>query len=198
MDDQSIFWKYERNSTYYHTCKNLKKCPTALRIYNDPPPHCHKYECFCHRKQLVLPVVIGEVYCPPTFHVRSYMKIGEICAICIEPILHKINAHLTCCGHSFHKTCMLATMHHTFLTQEFKIVCPMCRNELGSDIGDVFDRYQLTKESTGLDKLENYTMRHEYMLPEICFDGVNQGGAFGKLHYLGMNTTCTYCKSSDM
>ena len=166
MDDQCVFWKYERNSTYYYTCKNIKNCPTA-----------NARECFCHRNQLVLPIVIGEVYCPPTYRVRSYMKIGEICAICISPILHKVNAHLTCCGHSFHKTCMLTAMHHADLS-ELDIVCPICRTDLGSDIGDVFHRYQ---NGTGLDKLENYTLRKEYMFPDICF-----------LHYL-MNKTCKDC-----
>ena len=58
-------------------------------------------------------------------------------------------------------------------------------------IGDVFVRYQKTNASTGLDQLENYTMRKEYMWPEICFDGAKTNG---KLHYVGMKKTCNYCK----
>lgn len=192
MDDQAIFWKYERNSIHYSICKDaeLLHCPTReymIQCGDDNIHKTRKWECFCHLSQSVLPTVIGEIWCPPYLNVRAYMKIGETCAICMDPIIHKSNAHLTCCGHAFHKKCMLTAMHYTRISDQNN-TCPICRNELGSDTGDTYNRYNPL--CAGLDKLENFTMVGEYMSPEICFYGEM---VRGKKHYLGNDGQCKYC-----
>jgi RecJ-like exonuclease len=79
-------------------------------------------------------------------------------------------------------------MHKTQMTDEFNIRCPVCRDELGSDTGEIYDRYKIC---SGLDKLENFTMVGEYMTPEICYDCDMR---FGKKHYLGTNRHCHQCQ----
>jgi hypothetical protein len=65
-----------------------------------------------------------------------YIKIGEPCAICFEPIVKARNAYYTECGHKVHKTCITDYYNSTFNNRSlghsfnWKISCPICRHPL--------------------------------------------------------------------
>lgn len=63
---------------------------------------------------------------------KTYIKSGEICKICFEPITSRHNARLTNCGHSFHKKCM--NDYYIYLLRfqpNLDIWCPLCRGDVG-------------------------------------------------------------------
>lgn len=56
----------------------------------------------------------------------SYMKWGQVCVICFDPIVNQQNAYLTECNHAMHKACITSLWNSTnFSSMEFK--CPLCR-----------------------------------------------------------------------
>lgn len=65
-----------------------------------------------------------------------YIKIGEPCMICLEPILNRKNAYCTECGHKIHKTCITDYYNSTYNNKRnghkhnWKINCPICRSSL--------------------------------------------------------------------
>ncbi len=179
MDDQSIFGRYDRTSYIHSICKDLSNCPT---LCNDNTADT----CCCHLNQPVFPFTIGYEWYRPKIKIKTYIRIGEECPICLEPIHHKINAFLTFCGHAFHKKC-IATSYTTRRMEfdDFTFRCPLCRTE------GVYDSFQRYKHENSLDILEDFWITKEYNIPEICG---RIDLCTGKNHYLGMKSSCKRCQ----
>jgi len=181
MDD-NLIWS-EGRTNYYHTCKDLKTCP-------------HKYDniCYCCNYLSVNPIHIAKCgfSCgeKPSMKKKCYIGFGEICSICIEPILSKTNAWLTSCGHPFHRKCIIENYiyrqtHHMTIEYSNAIPCPVCRTGLvDCCVGlESLDKYNT---NNGLDKLENFWLRMDFASSyELCYT-CNKG--------LGMNKSCDNCK----
>jgi hypothetical protein len=132
-----------------------------------------------------LPLTIGEQDIPCRFQVKTYIKIGHECSVCLEGIIHKTNAYLTRCGHAFHKTCLTNVFKSKWETNPFsEIKCPLCRAGLG--FPDLFVRYSTIfwQIDNQLDKLENFWITKDCLIPDMCERGK---------HYLGMNNNCQMC-----
>ena len=144
----------------------------------------HLYEKSNHQCQNnnnnVLPITIGEQEYPCRLNVKTYIKIGEECSVCLEPMLHKTDAYLTGCGHPFHKKCLSRVFKAKWEIKPFSVFrCPMCRSGLGCP--DLFVRYDSENQ---LDKLENFWITKDCLIPELCDRGT---------HYLGMKNNCQTC-----
>ena len=181
-----IFWIYERNSYIYSVCEETKNDKTCKNDYHEDS-NCK--ECFCHSEAIVHPIMIGYIWTPCRMNKKSYIKIGEECPICMEPIIHKKNAYLTCCGHSFHRKCILKLNETNGLNDFTQLTCPICRDHQGSY--EENNRYGYNTKN-GLDKLEEFSINKDYQSCEICdFSDLKSG----KNHYVGMNKNCHRCQT---
>lgn len=183
MDDQSIWTPYERNSYHYHKCADVTICPNK---YNE--------KCCCKSDALVHPTMVadcGYIDAKPSMKKKCYIGFGEICSICIEPILSKRTAWLTHCGHSFHHKCLIENYQYRYENCMFideysdMVPCPVCREGLvGCCVGfDVLDRYN---SSNGLDQLENFWLKMDIMPYQVCWK-CNTA--------VGTNKSCKICIS---
>jgi len=181
---EDVFYLYERNSRYYHDCKQKNSIN-----------HCNDYwnnECYCHLKQDVLPFTIGDQYVPCIFKIKCYIKPGDICPICCDPIQTKTSAFITGCGHHYHKKCLFKYMETKWSNTKYlsPIKCPMCRCCLGHP--EFVQRYRANyftinyKNENQLDKLEDFWISSEYKLPTFCSNEYD--------HYLGIKHDCNLCK----
>ena len=173
---EDVFYLYERNSSYYHSCKQQGKI--------DLCPDNWSNECFCYTKQEVFPSKIGNQCVPCDIKRKCYIKQGEECPICLEGIFRKKDAYITCCGHSFHKCCIFKSMETQWkrkYASNFK--CPLCRTNLGTDIHEIDSRYNVSGNS--LDNLENFWLNKDFMLAQTC--GKNYD------HEIGMKKDCFIC-----
>jgi hypothetical protein len=183
MDDNKIWSVYERNSLFYSKCKDLKTCPN-----ND------NNKCYCHNYALVHPTVIAVCgFCDtkPSINKKCYIKFGDLCSICIEPILTKSSAWLTPCSHVFHRKCLIRnfqyrTIHEMTISFSNEIPCPVCREgHVDCCVGlDTLGKYIHTEN--GLDRLENFWQTINLMSYISCYK-CDQG--------LGMNKQCINCEN---
>ena len=180
---EDVFYLYERNKSYYDNCKFAKRnCPNEE--YND--------DCYCQRtNEFVLPITIGDQCVPCDFKRKVYIKQGEECSICLDPITTKNTSYLTPCGHSFHKTCIFNAFT-AIARNKRNFRCPNCRSNLGDP--DIYCRYtavfkerELDSSANNhfLDTLEEFWLAKDYTMIQTCRN-VNT-------HYLGMNKDCKYC-----
>ena len=179
---EDVFYLYERNSRYYYDCK----------IKGSTEEKCAG-ECYCHIEQKVKPFTIGDqdAYCE--LNIRCYIKPGEECPICYEPIITKQSAFITNCGHTYHKKCLFKCIESKWLSSKYTSParCPMCRCSLGHP--DFVQRYKSSyfsinyDDSNELDKLEDFWISIDLTLPSFCSNGYD--------HYLGCNKNCFICKS---
>lgn len=192
IDDSSVWWVYERNSNYYHICKDISNCPNTFQ----------RNLCYCHRHALVKPIIIGECgfWCDDKIGLnhKSYIKWGEICPICTDPIIYKRNAWITPCGHGFHRNCLVDNHRYrqiNKMTIEYtnSIPCPMCREGLIecciglADInryGDEFEDDEDDNKKNLLDRLEDFWLNIDRSYYYLCYD-CDKG--------LGMNNSCKTC-----
>jgi hypothetical protein len=171
---EDVFYLYERNSRFYHDCDESID------------------DCCCHIKQDVFPFTIGDQSLPCNIKVRCYIRPGDSCPICCDPILTKSSAYLTCCGHTYHKKCLFKYMETKWLSTKYMspIRCPICRCCLGHP--ELIQRYRSSyfninyKNDNQIDKLEDFWISREYKLPAFCSNGYD--------HYLGMNKLCFCCE----
>jgi hypothetical protein len=181
---EDVFYLYERNSRYYYDCSqngNIENC-------ND----CWSNECYCHKKQDVLPFTIGDQDMPCNIKYKCYIRPGDECPICCEEILTKSSAFITNCGHHYHKKCMVKYLETKWLSTSYISTarCPMCRCSLGHP--EFIKRYRasyfsyINKNDNEIDKLEDFWISHKYKLPNFCSNGYN--------HYLGLEKNCFCCK----
>jgi len=139
----------------------------------------------------VIPFAIGDPYVSCEFRVKCYIKAGEECPICYEPIMTKYTAYLTNCGHAFHKQCLFAYMEARWSTAPYlsSLQCPLCRCALGHPV--LLQRYKSSYfngigcEDHTLDKLEDFWLSHQYTLPVHCSNDYD--------HYIGLNRHCATC-----
>ena len=181
---EDVFYLHERTSNYYHNCSlrnEMGTCP--MNVDND---------CFCSIYQTVMPEIIGNEMVGCNLDKKCYIKPGEECPICFEEIIHKSNAFITNCGHTFHKKCLNKYMHIKWLSTKWTSVarCPICRCSLGYQ--RFYNRYRSNYEDiqnehdNELDKLEDFWLSIEYKIPYFCSNGYD--------HYLGIKKDCYYCK----
>ena len=163
----------------YNDCKLLNKLEHC--------PDCWNGNCFCYSNQPIKTITIGNTEVPCNLKRKCYIKPGEECPICMDKIVNKANAYLTCCGHSFHKTCIFKSME-TFWTHNYakNFKCPICRTNLGMDIHMINERYAICDDSTYLDGLENFWLNKDFSVAHMCRNNYN--------HYLGMKKNCLQCK----
>jgi hypothetical protein len=179
---EDVFYLYERNSRYYHDCTKIEECEDS---YNN--------ECYCHLKQHVIPLTIGDQYSRCNLKIKCYVKSGEECPICYDTIITKTSAFITNCGHAFHKKCLFKYMETKWLSTSYTCTarCPMCRCSLGHP--EFNQRYRSSyfscsyKNDNGLDKLEDFWLTKDYALPSFCSNRYD--------HYLGTKKICFICKS---
>lgn len=180
---EDVFYLYERNSRIYYDCNytnTIEECPDS---WNN--------ECYCYLKQDVKPFTIGDQREKCSLNRKCYIKHGDECPICFEPIMSKSKAFITSCGHHYHKKCILKYIETKWLSSAYVSMarCPMCRHSLGHQ--ELIQRYRSSyydynfKDDNGLDKLEDFWVTHEYRLPMFCSNEYN--------HYLGMNNNCHIC-----
>ncbi len=182
---EDVFYLYERNSRVYHDCKKNKKLNECDEYFDN--------DCYCHLNQDVKPLTIGDQYAPCNLKVKCYIKPGDECPICYEPIMTKKSAFITNCGHHYHKKCIHKYMETKWLSTAYVSVarCPMCRCSLGHP--DIMHRYRSSyfdacyNDDNGLDKLEDFWVTKDYRLPSFCSNGYD--------HYLGNNKICLVCKA---
>lgn len=170
---EDVFWLYERTRYVYNQCTVIEECPTK---WNN--------ECQCYLNETVCPVLVGDITLPCRKNIRSYIKIGEECPICLDPIIHKTNAYINGCGHAFHKTCVMKTMESKWQRKLYSVIkCPMCRTSMG--VPDVlYTRYNRDNNHyNSLDELENFWLTKDYIMCEPCSED----------HSLGMNPSCQKC-----
>lgn len=186
---EDVFYLYERNSRYYHDCKfknSIEKCEDYS-----------KNECCCSMKQKVMPFTIGDQYGEPNLKIKCYIKPGDECPICYEPILTKLSAFITSCGHQYHKKCLFKYMETKWLSTSYisTVKCPMCRSSLGHpefekryhDSYFIYYVYNNNRYKNGLDQLEDFWLTKDYKLPIFCSNRYD--------HYLATDKNCFICKS---
>lgn len=177
---EDVYYLYERNNTVYYNCKlNNKTCPSER--YNA--------DCYCHvTHEPILPIVIGNQSVRCDFKRKVYIKPGEECAICLDPIIQKSTAYLTSCGHSFHKSCAFQA-YNSKKNNRYTFSCPLCRASLGYP--DFYYRYTANfkyhdkKNCNMLDLLEDFWLSKDLISIEPCKNGYN--------HDLGMKNGCKRC-----
>ena len=123
---------------------------------------------------------------------KCYIRQGEECPICYDPIMVKSNAFLSNCGHQFHKSCLFEYMKIKWRETEYTAMvnCPICRKyiehpQFGRKY--VSSYFGINSYKNGLDKLEDLWLSLDYILPEYCSNGYK--------HYLGVNNKCFCCKA---
>jgi hypothetical protein len=125
----------------------------------------------------------------PCINKKCYIGFGEMCSICIEPIMLKKDAWLTPCGHQFHRKCLINNHRYrqiNSMTIEYsnEIPCPICRTGLvNCCVGiDDMDKYN---SKNGLDCLENFWLSIDNASYIICYN-CDKG--------MGMNLSCKECE----
>jgi hypothetical protein len=165
---EDVFYLFERTSNYYYD--------------NDSD--------ICDYEQIVFPYSIGNIWASYSFNRKCYIRCGEECSICLEPIIRKIDAYLTACGHPFHKKCIFKAMETKWYSNcRCCFSCPYCRSKLGLTVCYLNQRYNpLHSSYTYLDRLEDFWLRKEYFVCEPCIlsNEDNQ-------HFSGMDSGCIEC-----
>lgn len=190
---EDVFYLHERNSSHYLNCNSLDKVATCIDYF------VYSNQCMCIDNILVLPKQIGFIQdirtggydglYKLTHGKKCYIKPGDECPICYEPIFMKSNAYLTKCGHGFHKNCIFKYYSMKVHSSRVypNISCPICRKKkLGYDLCENIYKYNCCSEKYNrLDSLENFEFGKEYMsmILTLCDNG----------HHAGMIRNCYAC-----
>jgi hypothetical protein len=176
---EDIYHPYERNRWFYAE-KDESLVVRPLDIVGDISGHE-----ISKVKKLLLTLKNKWEYAkfPKTvkenLKIKHYIKIGEECPLCYEPIWHKKNAFLTDCGHAFHSSC-IHSYEMANIYNDYAIFCPMCRCDMGL-YGE--NGYIYISSENRLDKLEDFWNNISYETPRVCC----------KNHILGLNKNCKKC-----
>ncbi len=131
---------------------------------------------------------IGDDGCPMWLHIKAYVRHGEECSICYEPITSKRNCWLTFCGHTFCRKCLIQSrVAYTIPVWNGQFPCPLCREILPYDFSENLNEYSMPN---GLDRLESFWDSIEFRTPWQC-----SGTGWEKNHNLGMKKECPDCQS---
>jgi len=174
---EDVLWIYERNSNYYYNCLHQGKICTTK--FNN--------ECYCYESQIVKPYTIGEQQTKCNIKRKTYIKIGDECPICIEPINTKKSAFLTSCGHAFHKKCIFNAFETKWKNKwGSQFYCPMCRCRLGQiDIDNRYNCKSIEDKYHYMDNLENFWNNKDYIYCNPCMKNYK--------HDEGMGINCDTC-----
>jgi len=98
--------------------------------------------------------------------IKHYIKFGEECPICYDKIIHRNNAFLTDCGHSFHYSCIM-TYDYNNAFMDNGISCPCCRSDMGlyENLKDKFKN-----SLNNFDILEDFERNIKIKTPKICYN----------------------------
>lgn len=170
LTEEDVFYLYERNKNIYSNCKLLKKqCPS---MYNNI--------CYCNEEDDVIPLTIGDQNVKCKLNVKCYIKFGEECPVCLQEIIHKKNAYITGCGHSYHRLCLFKVFEEIRKKNSYSsLKCCICRCFLG--FPDLFQKYNFNDNL--FDQLENFWLSYDYIVPFYCKNK----------HYIGMDNNCKRC-----
>lgn len=198
---EDVYYVHERNILFYHDCiknKRYSTCPTK----NIGLCLC-KENCPIYPNKICNEYTISQKQCKKE---KIYIRFGEECPICFEPIYFRNSAFLTPCGHAFHKKC-LHNAHTTRLlicdnSSEDKLYCPMCRHDVPTELFYNPMKYNINKlpiekingkKNCDFIKNTNFCLVADNLFenidlcsPELCFRNK-------KKHYLGMDKTCKVC-----
>lgn len=97
----------------------------------------------------VTPISMWNPEFPPK---KEYIRFGEECPICYEPIFSKHNATKTECGHVFHASCLTNFFCKCHDCTTYK--CPMCRSEIKESITESKSVFYNSKNA--FDELEDF------------------------------------------
>jgi hypothetical protein len=125
---------------------------------------------------------------------KNYLKIGEECSICLNPINSRSDAYLTDCGHPFHCKCI---SDNYSINYEYGSNCPLCRQDIGdfTNIKNKYINYGYNDKNRLLDKLEDFWNNININIPRKCYYLLNNGEInYRTIHNLGMNKKCRVCK----
>lgn len=173
---EDVFALYERKSSYYHDCNKQDNMNECKNVWLN--------KCHCILNQVVKPFTIGNQDVKCSFSRKCYIKYGEECPICLNCINKKSEAFLTPCGHSFHKKCIFTSFKSKCLENYYKqFRCPICRGNIGLQIEEINERYKFNL--SGLDDLENFWIKTDFIVPRICSQKWN--------HYIGTRKECSGC-----
>lgn len=172
---EDVFWLYERNKNYYCNCANFGKL-------NSCPENIHG-KCYCSYNEVVIPNTIGFTDVKCDIKRKTYIKQGEECSICLEPIMRKSEAYLTDCGHGFHKLCMFKSFQIKWAIRKgANFQCPVCRSFLS--LPHIPEKYNaFSFDINELDKLEDFWNCIDYQLCYYCDNN----------HIEGTNKDCILC-----
>jgi hypothetical protein len=172
---EDVFWLYERNKNYYANCANIGKMDTCPEKVDE--------KCYCHYNELVNPKVIGITDVKCSMKRKTYIKQGQECPICLDPIMRKSEAHLTSCGHGFHKLCMFKLLDLKCKDKKgSSIQCPICR--CNGCLPCFPEKYNVFSfDLNELDKLEDFWNCIDYQMYYYCDNG----------HVEGTNKDCILC-----
>ena len=122
--------------------------------------------------------------------IKHYIKFGELCPICYEPIYFKKHALLGNCGHCFHNHCIFKRDEIDLYTVKQNKLgeCPYCRQDMGLyECSN--NRYQTTKgKNQFCDGVENYINNYNLTYSNICMRYTMQGR-----HAVGFDKNCYEC-----
>jgi len=164
---EDVYHPHERNRWFYEKEEELEVCP--INIVDDISGH----------------IISKEKTVNENLKIKHYIKIGEECPLCYEPIWFKRDAFLTDCGHSFHLSCIHSyDMANIYNNGNLGVWCPMCRSDMGlyGDSGRIY-----FNSSKGLDKLEDFWSNIQYKIPRLCLHPTEQ------FHIIGLKKTCFVC-----
>jgi len=119
---------------------------------------------------------------------KHYIRKGEECPICYDPIFTKMNAFITKCSHCFHYKCI---QNHYDINFNHLGECPMCRQSVGYYEEVIKFRYPYSLK--GFDVLEDFWNNIDSLIPKKCYR--REWSKFTHIHDLGMNEDCQFCRS---
>jgi len=159
--------------------------PNILEMTIGPQLQIKKYNSkFVFKNNYNFTEIITKNTVKDNLQIKHYIKIGEECPICYEKILHKSNAYLTKCGHSYHYSCI---QHYYDKDYNNIYSCPLCRQKSASnDIKSVY-----YNSNNILDRLEDFWNNIDKTIPEKCYNYIDKKKI--NIHNLGMNKHCIEC-----
>lgn len=124
-----------------------------------------------------------------TLKTKHYIRIGDECCICYDPMYFKSNTVLTNCGHGFHYKCLLNYFYKNYNNYS---ICPLCRQKVGN-IDGIKERYYFNFSNNYIDILDDFYNIIESKIPKKCIPFYKNIDGHLPLHDIGMNNRCFSC-----
>lgn len=111
--------------------------------------------------------------------IKHYIKMGDICSICLDEIWSKNDAYLTECGHVFHTSC-ICKYYNMYRDPN----CPICRCDTFIPNSLLLYRYNTNNYN---DKLDDFWLNINLIFPRKCYYSMDMN------HHRGMKKKCIGC-----